>query len=119
LLREKQDEEDKILEAQEYSLRRSMNKREVKEKYTFEKLNADLSEKSMIPVKASAVAISEMYGVEELKGVEMSDFLDSYDSSISTDTNLDNVLAENHNLREISSLDQRHKNPKCQAHSVR
>jgi len=98
-----------------------MSKREIKEKYTFEKLNADLSEKEkkITPIKATPTVISELYGMEELAGVEVSDFLGVYDNSISTDTNLDNILAENHNLKEISSLDQRHRNPKCQAHSVR
>lgn len=110
-----------MIEAQEYSLRRSISRREVKEKYTFEKLSADLSEreKKIKPVVANPVSFSELYGIEELKSVEVGDFLDAYDSTVPADTDLDAVLAENRNLKEISSLDQRHRNPKCQAHSIK
>ncbi len=59
-----------------------------------------------------------MYGIPELEKAGAADFLDQYDKAASTDLNLDNVLEAKVNLKEISSMHQRHRNPKCQANTI-
>jgi len=121
-LKEKQDEEEKMLAAQEYSIRRSISKKELTEKFTFEKLNSMLEAKekkfSGKPIKEADANFSILYGIEGLEKMGVNDFLDQYDKNFSTDTNLDNLLNEPQNLKEISNLNQRFKNPKSQAFKI-
>ena len=117
VLREKQDEEDKVLEAQEFALRRNLARKEAKEKYTLEKLSAEIEakEQKMKPVQPKLESFGQIYDIPDLDKAGAVDFLDQYDNTMPIDTNIDNILAEKINLKEVSSLSQRHQNPKCQS----
>ena len=82
--------------------------------------SAEKDRKQLLKLPESTT-FSDLYGIEELnkKGkAESIDFLDQYDNLLSTDINLDNILGEQFYPKKVSSLEQRHRNPKCQAHTI-
>ena len=128
-MRTKQDEDEKgirqekyliALEIQEYALRRSIFRKEGREKYTLEKLSADLEAKEELrrPKLPQPKSLSELYSLPELDKSDAADFLDQYDCAAQVDLNLDTILEAKTNLKEVSSLSQRHRNPKCQANVI-
>ena len=72
----------------------------------------------MKPKLPETQTFSQLYGIADLDKSGAVDFLDQYDASASTDTDLDKILNENVNLKAISSLNQRLNNPKSQANTI-
>jgi len=100
-------------------LRKSL-KKDSREKYTFKNLEDDIKSKEESRTNSLKYpqTLAGFYDIKELEEMKTKDFLNEYDSSISADTNLENVMKQETNPKSISNLKQRHKNPKWQSYKI-